>query len=158
MAVDRSDKSNKQRRLGIEILVVLIIFFVMASVSDGDDEDKKQALNAVPVKPTATNTTKSMDARAVAKIRSAFRSMYSESLAYDDVDHLQVLGTTLVVKTSIFPDDEGHQAAMPICSLLSNVLEKEVPQLGIDMIRVMGQGDNILAVRLDKDYACEVWK
>jgi hypothetical protein len=158
VSVDHSDKSNKQQRLSIEFLATLIIIAFVVRICGGDDEDEKQALNAVPVKPTATNTTKSMDSRAVAKIQSTFRSMYSESLAYDDVDHLQVLGTTLVVKTSIFPDDEGHQAAMPICSLLSHMLETEVPQLGIDMIRVMGQGDNILAVRLNKDYACEVWK
>lgn len=118
------------------------------------------APSAAPAETPAPSAS-GRDTVAIAnRVKEILRENYSDqgpnTVGYQDVKDVEVIGSLLVVKTDFYPDDEGKLAAAGVCRMSSfAVYNPEHTDLGLDSIRVMGQAEYTLASRHARNEPCQ---
>ncbi len=156
-------RSKGVLRIGCLIVISLLaitlgIGLLAAVVTDpspiGSDTN---ATGSTPAR-VANGSSRSSAAASVllqTHMRENFGPPY-ETAWYGLIGDVTVDGRTAIAETSIFPDREGVEIAETICMALSGfAFANDNRDLGIDRIRVAGQGDVLLASRNGRGSLCE---
>ncbi len=109
MSVDRSNKSNKHRRLG-GILAVVIVIAVARATSGGNDEDEDE-FPSLASTMTASIKNRNVDREIEIDLRRTLpRYALPGNLWYDNVERISVSGDRVEVFTNLYVDAEGRHS------------------------------------------------
>ena len=109
--------------------------------------------NAPRATATSASATRSDPVRT-SELQSDYARSWVGTSWYDPDDVVSVHGSTVDMKTNIFPDSEGKEIAKRICIGISSLVFANDSDYDVDSVRVWGQGDNILASRHSRSDTC----
>lgn len=101
-------------------------------------------------KATESATTASVDESArTLEISQAISELGGggtdfETLWYQSIENVEVHGSSLDIRTSIYPDDEGRAIAKDLCNILNaNFVLSNTANYGLETVTVYAQDDPV---------------
>ncbi len=133
----------------VAILVLLLIVGTLARAPDEATPARAPDEATLPREPGEPANQQASRAAIIADhLHSNFGIPGYETSWYRFIRKIEVLGSQVTIRTTIYPDAEGRRYATSICAAVSGLIfAKDRKDLGLDTIVVTGQGDQVLVRR-----------